>query len=92
MELMEYTSMEVVGKSIFMFIDDRDKDEFDKLWQITKNGGKHIEQEMRHVTKNGHRWFLSTFTLLLLFETLLLLLLTLLLLDFTLLELSLLEF
>lgn len=54
---------EVEGKNISMFIDNKDKIWFDKLWDSLANGGKHFEGDMKHITKQGRDlWTMSTYT------------------------------
>ena len=54
---------EVEGKNISMFINDKDKVWFNKLWTNLANGGKHFEGDMKHVTKQGRDlWTMSTYT------------------------------
>ncbi|MFC2152918.1 PAS domain-containing protein, partial [Bacteroidota bacterium] len=54
---------EVEGKHISMFINQKDKDWFDKLWLELANGGKHFEGDMKHVTKQGRDlWTMSSYT------------------------------
>lgn len=54
---------EVEGKNIQMFIAEKDKNWFNKLWTSLANGGKHFEGFMKHVTKQGRDlWTISTYT------------------------------
>lgn len=54
---------EVEGKNISMFINEKDKSWFNKLWTSLANGGKHFEGFMKHVTKQGRDlWTMSTYT------------------------------
>ncbi len=54
---------DVEGKNISMFINEKDKTWFDKLWDSLANGGKHFEGDMKHVTKQGRDlWTMSTYT------------------------------
>lgn len=54
---------EVEGKNISMFINEKDKEWFNKLWTSLANGGKHFEGFMKHVTKQGRDlWTMSTYT------------------------------
>ncbi len=54
---------DVEGKNIQMFINEKDKNWFNKLWNSLANGGKHFEGFMKHVTKQGHDlWTMSTYT------------------------------
>ncbi len=54
---------EVEGKHISMFINEKDRKWFDKLWESLASGGKHFEGDMKHVTKQGRDlWTMSTYT------------------------------
>jgi len=54
---------EVEGKNISLFINEKDRSWFDKLWTNLANGGKHFEGDMKHVTKQGRDlWTISTYT------------------------------
>jgi PAS domain S-box-containing protein len=54
---------EVEGQNISMFINPKDKEWFDELWENLINGGKHFEGDMKHVTKQGRDlWTISTYT------------------------------
>lgn len=54
---------DVEGKNIQMFINEKDNNWFNKLWNSLANGGKHFEGFMKHVTKQGHDlWTMSTYT------------------------------
>ena len=54
---------DVEGKHISMFINEKDRSWFDKLWESLANGGKHFEGDMKHVTKQGRDlWTMSTYT------------------------------
>jgi len=54
---------EVEGKNISMFINEKDRSWFNKLWTNLANGGKHFEGDMKHVTKQGRDlWTISTYT------------------------------
>lgn len=54
---------DVEGKHISMFINEKDRDWFDKLWESLANGGKHFEGDMKHVTRQGRDlWTMSTYT------------------------------
>ncbi len=59
-----YTSnMEVEGKHISMFINKKDREWFEPIWEDLANGGKHFEGYMKHVTKQGlDLWTMSTYT------------------------------
>jgi PAS domain-containing protein len=53
------SNKEVEGKHISMFINEKDKDWFFKIWDGLSKGGKHFEGDMKHVTKQGKisgRW------------------------------------
>jgi len=54
---------EVEGQHISMFINEKDRDWFDELWEGLAKGGKHFEGDMKHVTKQGRDlWTMSTYT------------------------------
>jgi PAS domain S-box-containing protein len=54
---------EVEGSHISIFINDKDKDWFNKIWDTLSQGGKHFEGYMKHVTKDGKDlWTLATYT------------------------------
>ncbi|MEA2106501.1 MAG: PAS domain S-box protein [Bacteroidota bacterium] len=54
---------EVEGKNISMFINEKDRSWFNKLWTNLANGGKHFEGDMKHITKQGRDlWTISTYT------------------------------
>ncbi|HSH52768.1 MAG TPA: PAS domain-containing protein [Bacteroidales bacterium] len=54
---------EVEGKNISMFINEKDKSWFNKLWTSLASGGKHFEGDMKHLTKQGRDlWTISTYT------------------------------
>ena len=54
---------EVEGQRISLFINEKDRSWFDKLWTNLANGGKHFEGDMKHVTKQGRDlWTISTYT------------------------------
>ncbi|MBU8891923.1 MAG: PAS domain-containing protein [Bacteroidales bacterium] len=54
---------DVEGKNISMFINEKDKTWFNKLWDTLADGGKHFEGDMKHVTKQGRDlWTMSTYT------------------------------
>lgn len=58
----EYNS-EVEGQSIFSFINVKDREWFNKIWESLSMGGKHYEGFMKHMTKTGEDlWTLSTYT------------------------------
>jgi PAS domain S-box-containing protein len=54
---------DVEGKSILMFIDDKDRDWFNRIWESLAVGGKHFEGYMKHITLKGQDlWTMSTYT------------------------------
>ncbi len=61
---LEYSSnSEVEGKHISLFIGDKDKEWFNKIWSDLSKGGRHFEGYMKHVTKNGKDlWTMATYT------------------------------
>lgn len=57
------SNMEVEGKHISIFINEKDKDWFFKIWDSLSKGGKHFEGDMKHVTKQGKDfWSMATYT------------------------------
>lgn len=59
-----YTSnQEVEGKHISIFINEKDKEWFFKIWENLARGGRHFEGDMKHVTKQGKDfWSMATYT------------------------------
>ncbi len=56
------SNKEVEGKSISMFINEKDREWFDELWNRLKTGGNHFEGDMKHVSKRGTDvWTMSTY-------------------------------
>ncbi len=56
------TNREVEGKPISMFINDKDREWFDELWNRLKTGGHHFEGDMKHVSKQGTDvWTMATY-------------------------------
>jgi len=54
---------EVEGKNIQMFINQKDREWFNNIWESLAKGGKHFEGDMKHVTKQGRDlWTMSTYT------------------------------
>jgi PAS domain S-box-containing protein len=64
LQKLEYTSnTEVEGKHISMFINKKDKEWFEGIWDSLAQGGKHFEGDMKHVTKSGKDlWTIATYT------------------------------
>ena len=57
------SNTEVEGKHISMFINKKDREWFEPLWEELANGGKHFEGYMKHVTKQGQDlWTMATYT------------------------------
>lgn len=61
---LEYSSnSEVEGKHISMFVNKKDREWFDDIWETLAKGGHHFEGDMKHVTKNGKDlWTIATYT------------------------------
>ncbi len=58
-----FSNLEVEGKHISKFIDDKDREWFDPIWNRLSEGGKHYEGYMKHVSKEGQDlWTMSTYT------------------------------
>ncbi len=62
LEALGYTSREVEGQPIFMFIRDDDQLWFSQVWERLSNGGRHYEGEILCQGKSETSWLLSTFT------------------------------
>ncbi len=62
-EKMAYSSSkEIIGNHISIFISDKDKDWFDRLWQKLVEGGRHYEGDMKHITKKDEEiWTMATY-------------------------------
>ncbi len=62
-EKLEYNeSSEVIGHHISMFINEKDKVWFNKIWEGLAGGGRHFEGDMKHVTKYGNDlWTMATY-------------------------------
>lgn len=57
------SNAEVEGKHISMFINRKDREWFEPLWDELAQGGKHFEGYMKHVTKQGQDlWTMATYT------------------------------
>ncbi len=61
---LEYSSnSEVEGKHISMFVNKKDREWFDEIWESLAKGGQHFEGDMKHVTKSGKDlWTIATYT------------------------------
>ena len=58
-----FSNSEVEGKHISMFINDKDMEWFDKIWERLAQGGKHYEGYMKHMTKQDQDlWTMATYT------------------------------
>lgn len=56
-------NQEVEGRHISMFISPKDLDRFNKIWTSLAKGGRHYEDYMKHVTKDGKDlWTMATYT------------------------------
>lgn len=54
---------EVEGHHISMFINEKDKEWFNDIWNDLSRGGHHFEGYMKHVTKKGKDlWTMATYT------------------------------
>ncbi len=54
---------EVEGKHISMFINEKDREWFDGIWESLAHGGKHFEGYMKHITRQGQDlWTMATYT------------------------------
>lgn len=61
---LEYKeTSEVEGHHISMFINEKDKEWFNEIWNDLARGGRHFEGYMKHVTKKGQDlWTMATYT------------------------------
>ncbi|QKG80077.1 PAS domain S-box protein [Tenuifilum thalassicum] len=64
LQKLEYASnSDVEGKHISMFINKKDREWFDDIWNNLSKGGKHFEGDMKLLTRNGDDlWTIATFT------------------------------
>ncbi len=64
LEKLGYRSnYEVEGRHISIFIDEKDKIWFEKVWEPLAQGGKHFEGNMKHITKDEKDvWMMATYT------------------------------
>ena len=54
---------EVEGQHISLFINEKDREWFDPIWENLAKGGRHFEGYMKHVTKAGQDlWTMATYT------------------------------
>ncbi len=63
LEKLGYKSFsEIEDQYISIFINDKDKEWFNRLWQGLADGGPHFEGDMKHVAKNGtDLWTMATY-------------------------------
>ncbi len=57
-----YTTSEVEGKNITMFLQESDIEWFEEHWSGLVEGGKHFERNVHFKTKYDTLWLLATFT------------------------------
>ncbi len=58
-----FSNAEAEGQHISKFIDQKDQEWFDPIWERLAEGGKHYEGYMKHVTKLGQDlWTMATYT------------------------------
>lgn len=64
LELLNYNSYaEIENRHISMFIDQKDRQWFNTMWEPLSRGGKHYEGNMKHKTKDGRDlWMMATYT------------------------------
>lgn len=64
LQKMEFNAnSEVEGKPLSMFINKKDREWFDDIWQGLSKGGKHFEGDIKMLTKTGKDlWMMATFT------------------------------
>jgi PAS domain S-box-containing protein len=54
---------EVEGQHISIFVNEKDREWFDPIWENLVRGGRHFEGYMKHVTKAGQDlWTMATYT------------------------------
>ncbi len=54
---------EIEGKHISLFIDEKDREWFNKIWESLAIGGAHFEGYMKHIAKNKQElWTMATYT------------------------------
>ncbi len=57
------SNREVEGRHISMFVDKKDLDWFNEIWDRLAKGGRHFEGDMKHLTKQGKEiWTMATYT------------------------------
>jgi PAS domain S-box-containing protein len=58
-----FSNAEVEGQHISKFVDEKDREWFDPIWNRLSEGGKHYEGYMKHVTRTGQDlWTMATYT------------------------------
>lgn len=58
-----FSNAEVEGQHISKFVDEKDREWFDPIWNRLSEGGKHYEGYMKHITKTGQDlWTMATYT------------------------------
>lgn len=64
LQKFEFTSnSEVEGKPITMFVNMKDREWFDHIWQGLSRGGKHFEGDMKMQSRTGlELWMMATYT------------------------------
>lgn len=64
LQKFEFTSnSEVEGKPITMFVNKKDRDWFDGIWNGLSRGGKHFEGDMKMQSRTGKElWMMATYT------------------------------
>jgi len=56
------SNREIEGQHISLFINEKDREWFDDLWNRLKDGGEHFEGDMKHVSKQGtDLWTMATY-------------------------------
>ena len=56
------SNREVEGQHISIFIDTKDRQWFDPIWDCLSQGGKHFEGDMKHITNQGKDlWTMATY-------------------------------
>lgn len=64
LQKLEYNSIDDVrGKHISLFINSKDRANFESTWANLIRGGRHFEGDMKHVTRHGKDlWTIATYT------------------------------
>ena len=61
-EIMGFSSREVEGRHVSMFLFEDDRTEFSVIWERLNKGGRHFEREVKYRTEFGIAWLFVTYT------------------------------